>query len=517
MSFASWPSLPASPTALAAKVAKGELVINVKDYGAKGDNSTDDTVAINAAIVAAGYGGTVFFPRGRYVYTAIVNDRAAFLEGSGYHIQRDGTGTFGDNANYNDVTKITGTVLRCTATSGDSINHVDTITHTGGGISNMAILGPGSGTTVGVRIGRDTPSVKAVIAPEYSNVLVCNFATGYVMHHVNEGRFYSLNVRGCTKALSLVHDVNANSWIGLNVQRCTDGLIMESGGSCYSNTFVSPIMQNMTGTHWTVRGFSNTWISAYHESPSNPVSMTLFDFQTGGLNRVVSTELHCTNPMNINITNQCHYNTFTEVNIHTARLTVTDAGTSNSFDGDFDNGAGLTGAGGNRIITDRRNAYIQAASYRATSGSLPSLQVTNFALRNGASGPTVRWHTTTPEGNISAPVGSLCGRTDAGLWYIKQTGSSTTGWFELAAVAFGSATLDFPSIAAGATSELTITVTGAATGEAVSIGPPSTLNAGLQVTGYVSAANTVTVRVYNSTGSAVDPASATWKAIVVKR
>lgn len=58
-------------TALAAKANKGELLINVRDHGAKGDGTTDDTAAIQAALNAAGANGTtVFVPKGRYMIDA---------------------------------------------------------------------------------------------------------------------------------------------------------------------------------------------------------------------------------------------------------------------------------------------------------------------------------------------------------------------------------------------------------------------------------------------------------------
>lgn len=78
------------------------------------------------------------------------------------------------------------------------------------------------------------------------------------------------------------------------------------------------------------------------------------------------------------------------------------------------------------------------------------------------------------------------------------------------------ATIDFTSIAAGATQEQTITVTGAATGDTVEIGLPSTFDAGLMATAYVSAADTVKIRLFNTTAGSIDPASATYRAKVTK-
>ena len=59
----------AQAAAQAASVAKGNLAVNVKDYGAVGDGVTDDSTAIRAAITA-GTGGAVHFAPGKtYVIT----------------------------------------------------------------------------------------------------------------------------------------------------------------------------------------------------------------------------------------------------------------------------------------------------------------------------------------------------------------------------------------------------------------------------------------------------------------
>jgi len=78
----------------------------------------------------------------------------------------------------------------------------------------------------------------------------------------------------------------------------------------------------------------------------------------------------------------------------------------------------------------------------------------------------------------------------------------------------GSASLSFGSVAANGTADQTITVTGATAGQSVMLGPPAAIESGFTWSGFVSAADTVTVRVHNNTGGSVTPATATWYATV---
>ncbi len=81
----------------------------------------------------------------------------------------------------------------------------------------------------------------------------------------------------------------------------------------------------------------------------------------------------------------------------------------------------------------------------------------------------------------------------------------------------GSATIDFGSLAQGTcSSDQTFTLLGAMTGDAVAPGWPATLESGLTGVIRVSAANTVAVRLCNLSGATVDPASATFRATLVR-
>jgi hypothetical protein len=80
------------------------------------------------------------------------------------------------------------------------------------------------------------------------------------------------------------------------------------------------------------------------------------------------------------------------------------------------------------------------------------------------------------------------------------------------AVKSGTVAVDPPSINASTRGTATATITGVAAGDLLILEPPSALESGLLYVGhYVSAANTVTIMLYNPTGAAVDGANRTWR------
>lgn len=100
-----------------------------------------------------------------------------------------------------------------------------------------------------------------------------------------------------------------------------------------------------------------------------------------------------------------------------------------------------------------------------------------------------------------SPAGIVLGVDSDGVWVGEPAYSEKTA----------TAALDFPSIAAAASADLTIAVSGAAVNDAVVLGLAAVPTAGLVFQAFVSAANTVTVRATNITAGAVDAASVTFR------
>jgi len=74
-------------------VTRYSEVINVKDYGAKGDGSTDDTTALQAAFTAATAGAVIYFPPATYnISSTLTLSVAVTINGYGATISQTATG-----------------------------------------------------------------------------------------------------------------------------------------------------------------------------------------------------------------------------------------------------------------------------------------------------------------------------------------------------------------------------------------------------------------------------------------
>ncbi len=194
-------------------------------------------------------------------------------------------------------------------------------------------------------------------------------------------------------------------------------------------------------------------------------------------------------------------------------ITVTGAATGNTptispTGGDTNIGLTLNtkGTGSHRLQIDGTNVLVLQ-----TDGVTPTVSVANGNFSVG--------------GNIRFGGGGDAGfeRTASNTMSVTDGGGGSgklridrTNGTAISGVMSNTAALDYSSIAANATTELTITVTGAAAGDSVQVNPNGAPETGLIWSGYVSAADTVTVRLANVTTGAIDPASRTWRATVTK-
>jgi len=154
-------------------------------------------------------------------------------------------------------------------------------------------------------------------------------------------------------------------------------------------------------------------------------------------------------------------------------------------------------------------------SISLSNGLLLSPSTGVFVVRCGSTwndGATIEFQ------NGSTIMGSMS--PSGFLWNLRGTFSSLVvgSGTAVTKVLSATATLDFGSIAANSYADLTITITGAAVGDTVSVGfPNGSITDDLVFSAWVSATNTVTIRcANNSSTTARDPASGTFRATVTQ-
>lgn len=221
-----------TPAGLAARVTpRGEDAVSL---GVPTDGISDCSTALNAIPANTGR----VFLRGRFV---LANDldlkEGVELEGGGWHCS--GQPTFGSGA---FESYITGSRLVFTnaADAGLLMPALKAAK-----ISDLAIVGPGSGTERGVQAGETQGLARA----RFDNVLIGNFYEGLYGSGMMNSALYGLYAVGCDTGVKLRNASNGNAFTGLNVEACTRALDF---ADVTENTFTGGVIQGSAGSAGTV-------------------------------------------------------------------------------------------------------------------------------------------------------------------------------------------------------------------------------------------------------------------------
>lgn len=180
-------------------------------------------------------------------------------------------------------------------------------------------------------------------------------------------------------------------------------------------------------------------------SSSATFSQTVGFFQQAGTGHALHADLTQTasatasalNVTSANVSNSAVFISGVETGRGTVKITHTGTGTDASaaalsmdLAGSGTAAQGIfidaTGGGTTGDLMDLRNNGNQLFKVGSESGTIARPRIT---LGNG--GPIITYHTTSPEGVIAAPPGSLCLSTAGGAnttAYVKRSGTGNTGW-----------------------------------------------------------------------------------------
>jgi Pectate lyase superfamily protein len=171
------------------KVTKGDLVVNVKDFGAAGDGTTNDTAAINSALaaVAAADGGTLLFPAGTYMTSG------GHVVPAYTHIQgREPSSRYwGHNPT---VSSPSACAIKLRSGSTASAMLVFDTDFTAGSVRNITLLGNNIGSGIHGMTFANPGGVNNIIC---ENLAIIQFTGDGIRGRLFASRFHHLFVGGC--------------------------------------------------------------------------------------------------------------------------------------------------------------------------------------------------------------------------------------------------------------------------------------------------------------------------------
>ena len=499
-------------------------IVSVKDFGATGDGSTDDTAAIQAAIDSLTLGGMVFFPIGIYVVSSTITVDTSL-------IQLVGTGDSSIiRINHNsDVIQLNkASVTKIFSLGVSNLNFDCTTDRTAGATIHVGNVGQCRFENIRITAGSGGRPWNGIVIDSGSQ---CFY------HHV---RINSCANTGLTLGLP-----NATSNVMIVDQWFTDCQFDTNlaGGIVIANNSTTLSVEGLYFTRCSV--FGNTGngvlIDASGQTSGAVMSANYFfgemilDSNTvnGLLVQGTSTDLFQLRLFNV----WCSFNTghgiflpamvkkfeinggFVLLNGNSGVTVKGDNGLVTGLS-IYDNNGSNTGQYGidcdgtfitisnNRLYNTAEGAFDQNGLF-IQSSAVDVEVINNYLDTEGAS--TVY----TDSGTQTRAYNNILDNT---LAYSTNHAPLTIGnGNAIVKYITATAALDFDSTLTNLSNDKTITLTGALVGESVILGVPNAaVNANTCYTAWVSATNTVTVRFNNYSAGTVNPTSATFRVSVLQ-
>jgi hypothetical protein len=258
-------------------------VVKTSDHGlhvsATGSDTNDGLspatakLTLASAIANIPAGSVVKLGRGRHTITSLNPAKAIRIVGSGtvFSLQPwfgDGQAQSANNDN------VGGTVLHYAGTTGDAIRIIGNTATRNFSLSDLTLLGPGSGTSRGLVLGDLGDPMGQAVRMNVERVNVTGFATG-ILTTAENSKFDSVYVSGCLTGMYTTGAFNGNTIVNLNIERCTNyGLRMTDSDS---NIFTGGVIQGNSGHPLSLENlaYGNTFMGIYFEQASAPYNVDI--------------------------------------------------------------------------------------------------------------------------------------------------------------------------------------------------------------------------------------------------
>jgi len=204
---------------------KARESVSVKDFGAVGDGTTDDTAAIQAFFNSFTNGGSGFIPAGTYKITSpltlTINPGGFSIEGAGANAT-----IFAAAATFSSTSPVLSVVTAGTAA--------------GFSIGKLAVQNAGSSALTGFRFGNESSSADVIVGYQFSEIydLYCNgFATLFDIVHARQlsfSRIAGWNPGFATANTCLKIRQNGKFCSDLRFEDCQFVSSKNTGNSCVS-------------------------------------------------------------------------------------------------------------------------------------------------------------------------------------------------------------------------------------------------------------------------------------------